>query len=50
MHPGLRRARRQLRDALPETGDTVLELGELPAGHINYSCAMGMYRGVIEDS
>jgi sulfite exporter TauE/SafE len=35
---------------LPETGDTVLDLGELPAGRINYTCAMGMYRGVIEVS
>ncbi|MDQ3943866.1 MAG: cupredoxin domain-containing protein [Actinomycetota bacterium] len=35
---------------LPETGDTVLELGELAAGRINYTCAMGMYRGVIEVS
>lgn len=35
---------------LPETGDTDLELGELPAGRINYTCAMGMYRGVIEVS
>jgi len=36
--------------ALPETGDTILELGELPPGRINYTCSMGMYRGVIEVS
>jgi sulfite exporter TauE/SafE len=35
---------------LPETGDTVLDLGKLAAGRINYTCAMGMYRGVIEVS
>lgn len=35
---------------LPETGDTVLELGELAAGRISYTCSMGMYRGVIEIS
>lgn len=33
---------------LPETGDTVLDLGESAAGRITYTCSMGMYRGEID--
>ena len=32
---------------LPPTGDTVIEAGTLPRGTIRYSCAMGMYSGLI---
>lgn len=33
---------------LPEDGDTVIALGDLPAGRLDYTCGMGMYRGAIE--
>ncbi|HUP68455.1 MAG TPA: hypothetical protein VM142_01445 [Acidimicrobiales bacterium] len=33
---------------LPETGDTRIELGNLEAGTLRYTCSMGMYRGTIE--
>jgi sulfite exporter TauE/SafE len=32
---------------LPENGDTTLEVGSLDKGRIEYSCAMGMYSGLI---
>jgi sulfite exporter TauE/SafE len=32
---------------LPENGDTTLEVGSLEKGTIEYSCAMGMYSGLI---
>lgn len=32
---------------LPENGDTVIDVGALKPGRIDYSCSMGMYRGVI---
>lgn len=34
--------------SLPETGDTVIDLGRPAAGRIDYTCSIGMYRGVIE--
>lgn len=34
--------------ALPETGDTKIDLGELAAGTLRYSCSMGMYGGTIK--
>lgn len=33
---------------LPATGDTTLDLGELAAGRLRYTCGMGMYSGTIE--
>lgn len=33
---------------LPETGDSVFDLGELEAGRLRFTCAMGMYSGAIE--
>jgi plastocyanin domain-containing protein len=36
--------------SLPPTGDTVIDLGILNAGRIDYVCSAGMYRGVIEVS
>ena len=33
--------------SLPVTGETVIDLGELAAGRLDYTCAMGMYRGAI---
>jgi plastocyanin domain-containing protein len=35
---------------LPETGDTVIDLGALKPGRIDYVCSVGMYRGMIEVS
>jgi uncharacterized protein len=32
---------------LPENGDSKIDLGTPEAGHIDYSCAMGMYSGTI---
>ncbi|MEO6714415.1 MAG: sulfite exporter TauE/SafE family protein [Mycobacteriales bacterium] len=32
---------------LPETGETVIELGVSQAGTLKYTCSMGMYRGSI---
>lgn len=32
---------------LPENGETPLDLGLTKAGHIDYSCSMGMYSGTI---
>lgn len=34
--------------ALPETGDTIVDLGPLSAGRLRYTCGMGMYSGVID--
>ena len=36
--------------ALPPTGDTVVELGSLAAGRLDYTCSMGMYGGAIQAS
>jgi sulfite exporter TauE/SafE len=36
--------------SLPPTGDTVVDLGKLSPGRIDYTCSIGMYRGVIEVS
>lgn len=33
---------------LPATGDTTLDLGQLAAGRLRYTCGMGMYSGTIE--
>ena len=33
---------------LPETGDTVIDVGVLAAGTLKYTCGMGMYHGTIE--
>lgn len=37
-----------LEGTLPETGDTEIDLGKPAAGRIDYTCSIGMYRGVIE--
>ena len=37
-----------LERTLAETGDTEIDLGKLAAGRIDYTCSIGMYRGVIE--
>jgi sulfite exporter TauE/SafE len=37
-----------LERSLPETGDTVIDLGKPAPGRIDYVCSVGMYRGVIE--
>ena len=37
-----------LERTLPETGDTEIDLGKPAAGRIDYTCSVGMYRGVIE--
>lgn len=34
-------------EVLPANGDTVIDAGTLDAGTIDYSCAMGMYSGLI---
>lgn len=39
-----------LERSLPETGETVIDLGTLAAGRIEYICSAGMYGGVIEVS
>lgn len=41
--PSLRVGRR-----LPATGDTTIDLGQLAAGRLRYTCGMGMYSGTIE--
>lgn len=33
---------------LPETGETVIDVGVLAAGTLEYTCSMGMYGGTIE--
>jgi hypothetical protein len=33
---------------LPAEGDTVIDVGRLRAGTHRYTCAMGMYSGIIE--
>lgn len=33
---------------LPATGDTTLDLGQLAAGRLRYTCGMGMYSGTVE--
>jgi sulfite exporter TauE/SafE len=35
---------------LPPTGDTVVDLGKLKPGRIDYTCSIGMYHGFIEVS
>ena len=37
-----------LERTLPETGETMIDLGTPAAGRIDYVCSAGMYRGVIE--
>ena len=32
---------------LPESGDTSIDLGVLQPGQIGFTCAMGMYSGVL---
>lgn len=39
-----------IEQALPETGDTVADLGVLSPGPLRYTCSTGMYGGVIETS
>jgi uncharacterized protein len=34
--------------SLPATGDTVVDLGKLKPGRLDYTCSIGMYKGVIE--
>ena len=34
-------------EVLPETGDTVIDLGVREPGELTYTCGMGMYRGSI---
>ena len=36
--------------SLPETGETVVDLGKLAAGRLEYTCSTGMYHGLIEAS
>lgn len=36
-----------VQQVLPAVGDTVIDVGTLPAGTIEYSCSMGMYGGRI---
>ena len=37
-----------IEEALPEFGETVIELGELDAGTLRYTCPMRTYSGSIE--
>lgn len=39
-----------LEESLPETGETVLELGKLKPGRLRFTCGMGMYSGTIQVS
>ncbi len=39
-----------LEESLPETGETVLELGKLKPGKLRFTCGMGMYSGSIQVS
>ena len=39
-----------LERSLPPTGETVVDLGKLTAGRVEYTCSMGMYHGVIDVS
>ena len=39
-----------IEQVLPETGDTVIDLGALAAGRLHCTCSTGMYGGVIEAS
>lgn len=36
--------------SLPATGDSVVDLDKLSPGRIDYTCSIGMYRGVVEVS
>lgn len=36
--------------SLPPTGDTVVDLGKLDPGRLDYTCSIGMYRGFIDAS
>ena len=37
----------RIQKILPATGETTIELGELPPGDLRFTCSMGMYSGVI---
>ncbi len=37
-----------LEESLPETGETVLDLGTLKPGKLRFTCGMGMYSGSIQ--
>ncbi|MGH8983762.1 MAG: cupredoxin domain-containing protein, partial [Acidimicrobiia bacterium] len=37
-----------IQKVLPETGETPIDLGELEAGTLRFTCSMGMYRGEID--
>lgn len=37
-----------IQEVLPETGETPIDLGELEAGTLRFTCSMGMYRGEID--
>ena len=37
-----------LQETLPETGETVLDLGALKPGKLRFTCGMGMYSGSIQ--
>lgn len=37
-----------IQQALPETGETTIDLGVLEPGTIDFTCSMGMYRGEID--
>ena len=39
-----------LQETLPETGETVLDLGTLKPGKLRFTCGMGMYSGSIQVS
>jgi sulfite exporter TauE/SafE len=42
--------RTNLEVSLPVTGETVVDLGKLASGRLDYTCSMGMYRGAIQAS
>lgn len=37
-----------LQKLLPETGETVVDLGTLEPGELQFTCSMGMYSGVVD--
>lgn len=39
-----------LEESLPETGETVLDLGTLKPGKLRFTCGMGMYSGSVQVS
>jgi plastocyanin domain-containing protein len=37
-----------IQTALPQDGETVVDVGVLTPGRLDYTCGMGMYRGAID--